>query len=172
MGLTLVLVRHGETDWSAEKRYCGRTDVPLNEAGRAQAAALTTLGGETFDAIWTSPLRRCVETAASIGVDAAPVDALQEFDFGAVEGKRWHDLDEATQSALIDFEGFEAPGGETVVEFGRRIDAFLAGLDDGRHLLVTHGGVIRHLLRRAAEERPVAPGSWVEVGFSSPRGTD
>lgn len=54
MGLTLVLVRHGETDWTAEKRYCGRTDVPLNATGRAQAGALASLAAETFDSVWTS----------------------------------------------------------------------------------------------------------------------
>lgn len=83
-----------------------------------------------------------------IGLDAPRVEALQEFEFGTMEGKRWDDLDPATQAALIDFDRFEAPGGETVAALGARIDAFVAGLGPGRHLLVTHGGVIRYLQRR------------------------
>ena len=120
MGLTLVLVRHGETDWTAHKRYCGSTDVPLNAAGREQAAALAGLAKEAFDSVWTSPSSRCKETAALAGLTAVSADALREFDFGSLEGKRWDDLDPATQAALIDFDGFEAPGGETVAAFGER----------------------------------------------------
>ena len=164
MGLTLVLVRHGETDWTTSGRYCGRCDVPLNEMGRSQAATLGHLAEHTFDSVWTSPLGRCVETAAIMGADAVPVDALVEFDFGAMEGRRWDDLDPTTQAALIAFDGFEAPGGEAVSAFGERIDAFIAGLGAGRHLLITHGGVIRHLLRQAGRDEHVPAGSAVVVG--------
>lgn len=166
MGLTLVLVRHGETDWSAEQRYCGRTDVPLNETGRGQARSLHRLAEEAFDSIWTSPLARCRETAELIGVDATIAESIQEFDFGEIDGKRWGDLDGETQAALIDFDGFAAPGGETVPDFASRIDRFVEGLDPGRHLLVTHGGVIRRFLRRAMRDENVPSGTSLEIDIS------
>lgn len=161
--MRLRLVRHGETDWSAERRYTGHTDVPLNAAGVAQAEALCTIAAGRYDSIWCSDLTRCVETAHLMGVDAQLTPQLREFDFGEIEGKRWDDLDEAVQRGLLDFDGFVAPGGESVVAFGERIDGFLAGLGPGHHLLVTHGGVVRHLLRRADTDREVRPASWRDL---------
>ena len=162
-GVTLRLVRHGETDWSAERRYTGHTDVPLNPAGMVQADALRSIAAERYDSIWCSDLRRCLETAEGMGVDAVPTPRLREFDFGAIEGKRWNDLDDATQQGLLDFDDFSAPDGESVAAFGARVDGFVADLGPGRHLLVVHGGVIRHLLRRVDEDRDVRPGTWCDV---------
>lgn len=163
MGLTLVLVRHGETDWTAHRRYCGRADISLNGVGREQATRLASLASESYSSIWTSPLARCRETAALMGVVAATASELQEFDFGEIEGKRWEDLDSRTQAALVDVDGFVAPGGESVAGFTERIDGFVSTLSPGRHLLVSHGGVIRHLLRRAGRSELVAPGAFVEI---------
>ncbi len=162
--MRLRLVRHGETDWSAERRYTGHTDVPLNADGVAQADALRAIADGPYDSIWCSDLSRCVETARLMGVDATPTSALREFDFGDLEGKRWDDLDEVTQQGLLDFDGFVAPGGESVAEFGARIDAFVAQLGPGHHLLVTHGGVIRALVRRSGADRDVRPGTFSDVG--------
>ena len=162
-GLTLRLVRHGETDWSAQRRYTGRTDVELNAAGRAQAERLRVIVADDVDAVWCSDLQRCVETARLMGVDAVVTAALREFDFGTLEGKRWADLDEPTQRGLLDFDGFVAPGGESVDDFGCRIDAFVDGLAPGCHLVITHGGVIRHLLRRAGADVDVRPGTWRDL---------
>ncbi|MEM7140487.1 MAG: histidine phosphatase family protein [Actinomycetota bacterium] len=159
----LRLVRHGETDWTADKRYCGTTDIALNETGRRQADGLGWIAAERHDSVWTSPLARCRETAERIGLEARLTTALAEFDFGELEGSRWDDLDAATRDALVEFDGFVAPGGESVRAFGERIDDFVAGLGPGRHLLVTHGGVIRHLLRRAGRDEHVAPGGVLEI---------
>ena len=64
MPTTIVMVRHGETDWNRERRFQGRADQPLNEAGRAQARELAELlRGEPVSAVYTSPLRRAGETA-------------------------------------------------------------------------------------------------------------
>ena len=161
--MRLRLVRHGETDWSAQRRYTGHTDVPLNPSGVVQAEALRSIADEPYDSVWCSDLTRCVETARLMGVDAVCTPALREFDFGDIEGKRWDDLDEATQRGLLAFDGFEAPEGEAVPDFGQRIDAFVAGLGAGRHLLITHGGVIRHLLRQSGRDEHVPAGSAVVV---------
>ena len=90
------------------------------------------------------------------------------FDFGDLEGLRWDDLDNATRAGLLDFDGFVAPGGESVADFGARIDAFVDGLGPGHHLLITHGGVIRHLLRRAGSDSMVEPGSWRDIEIGGP----
>ena len=108
-------------------------------------------------------LARCVETARLMTVDASPSEALREFDFGAIEGRRWDDLDPTTQQGLLDFDRFAAPGGESVTEFGARIDGFVDAIGPGHHLVVTHGGVIRYLLRRFGSDADVRPGSWRDL---------
>lgn len=161
--MILRLVRHGQTDWAAEGRYTGVTDVDLNPAGVAQAEALQAIAGLDYTSIWTSDLTRCVETARLMGVEAAPSAALREFDFGQLEGLRWDDLDEVTKRGLLRFDGFVAPGGERVVDFAARIDRFVDGLGRGHHLLIAHGGVIRHLLRATGVDARVEPGSWRDL---------
>ena len=111
MGVTLRLVRHGETDWSAERRYTGRTDVALNEAGIAQARALTVISGDRYDSVWCSSLTRCVETARLMGVTADPTPHLQEFDFGEIEGLTWDELDSTAQTGFLTSIGLLLPVG-------------------------------------------------------------
>jgi probable phosphoglycerate mutase len=144
---TLVLVRHGETDAMRDGRYCGWSDPPLNATGRAQSAALTAaLGSAPFDRVWSSDLRRCVETAELAGLKPVVDRRLREINFGDLELRVWDDLDEVIQAALLDFDAFEAPGGESMPTFRDRVDAFFDALPAGRHLVITHGGVIRLLL--------------------------
>lgn len=162
-GVLLRLVRHGETEWSAQRRYTGHTDVSLTSDGVAQAEALRALARDAYESVWCSDLRRCIETARVMGVDARATAELREFDFGEIEGKRWADLDHAVQQGLLAFDGFVAPGGESVAAFGKRIDAFVETLGSGRHLVVTHGGVIRHLLRRNGRDQDVPAGSWHDL---------
>ncbi len=164
----LRLVRHGETGGAATGRYTGRRDIALNHTGTAQVAALRVIADHEYTSRWTSDLTRCVETARLMGVDATPTAELREFDFGSIEGLRWDELDEGTQQQLLDFDGFEAPDGERVADFGARIDAFVDGLGPGHHLLVTHGGVIRHLLRRTGIDARVEPGSWRDLDLGRP----
>ena len=89
--MRVYLTRHGQTDWNAEDKVLGRTDVPLNEAGLAQAGQLAqALSGEPIDLVITSPLTRTVQTgrivAEALGVPAVTADALIEMDFGVFEG--------------------------------------------------------------------------------------
>lgn len=165
MGVTLLLVRHGQTDWNVERRYGGDPETPLNETGRAQARALAPLAVGPFDSMWMSPFERCRETARLMGADADVADALREFDFGALNGLQWDDLDRSTQAAIVAFDGFVAPDGESVPAFAERIDTFVEALGAGRHLLITHGGVVRHLLRRAGRDDAVPTGTSVTLEY-------
>ncbi|MCL1599016.1 MAG: histidine phosphatase family protein, partial [Actinomycetia bacterium] len=99
----------------------------------------------------------------------ATLDArLREFDFGEMEGLLFDDLDEVTQSGIITFDGFTAPGGESISTFAARIEDFFGDLPEGHHLIITHGGVIRFLLRRLDHDFRVPPGALVHLSEWSP----
>ena len=163
MTLRLWLVRHAATDWSDAGKLTGWSDVALNEAGRACARRLRILARAPFAGIWSSDLRRATETA-HLAVGGAVADTrLRELDFGDLEGARWEDNAHEIQEALLRFDGFSAPGGESAAEFRARVLDFVADLTPGEHLAFTHGGVIRLLLREQGSERRVAPGNFVRV---------
>jgi probable phosphoglycerate mutase len=155
----LWLVRHGATDWSDEGRLCGWTDVPLSEKGRGQAKILRRrLEGQGFDGVWTSDLSRASESARLAVGRPHPDRGLRELDFGELEGRRWRDCDEPTREALVRFEGFVAPGGESVRDLEERVGGFLSELTTGDHLVFTHGGVVRLLTRQQGDASILAPG--------------
>lgn len=159
--VTLWLVRHGETDWNAQRRFQSRTDVPLNEVGRRQARRLAAeLERRTYAGVWSSDLTRAKETAEIVYGPPTVDRRLREIDLGELEGRRWEDLDPEIQAALAAFAGFAAPGGERYDQFEARVLSFVDDLSPGEHLVVTHGGVIR-LLRRVFgyEDLFPAPGS-------------
>jgi probable phosphoglycerate mutase len=159
MDLTrLWLVRHAETDWSRDGLLCGWSDPPLNARGRDQARALAhALDGHRFAAVWSSDLKRAIETAGLAYGSPTTDRRLRELSFGSLEGARWADLDPAIQAAMVGFDGFAAPDGEDVASLRRRVLAFVAELPPGDHLVVTHGGVVRLLLREAGGDRPIQP---------------
>ncbi|HEY8029028.1 MAG TPA: histidine phosphatase family protein [Gaiellaceae bacterium] len=137
---TLLLVRHGETDWNAERRWQGHADVPLNGRGREQANALAEqLAGERIDAIYTSDLSRARVTAeivgARVGVSVAVDPDLREIDVGSREGLTGE---------------IEAPwdGEESAAHAARILAAvtrIAASHPTGRVLVVTHGGSMRRV---------------------------
>jgi broad specificity phosphatase PhoE len=156
----ILLARHGETDWNRENRFQGHADPPLNEAGRVQAAELAaTLAHEPLAAVYSSPLRRALETAQTVAArhELAPVtlDALREVDVGSWQGLTRADVEsrfpEQFGRWLQHGPGWE--DGETYEQMSERV---LAGLRElaGLHpheriLVVTHGGPIRAALARA-----------------------
>jgi broad specificity phosphatase PhoE len=157
----LLLVRHGETDWNVGNRFQGHADPPLNETGRTQARELAAaLSDRSFDAVFTSPLRRAHETAeiiaASHGLQPIPVEALREVDVGEWEGLTREEIErrfpEQYRRWLAFGQGWG--NGETYEEMGRRVVATLLELareHDGEMLLVvTHGGPIRAALASAS----------------------
>ena len=153
---TIVLVRHGETDWNREHRFQGHADPPLNEVGRAQALELAAaLAAESFTRIYSSPLVRARETAeilaASRGLSVEPHDALKEVDVGSWSGMTVSEVEsrfpDGYRRWVESRSGWE--DGETFEELGRRVVSgvlALAAQDDGAALLaVTHGGPLRTL---------------------------
>jgi alpha-ribazole phosphatase len=155
----LLLVRHGSTAWNAQSRYQGRSDISLNEDGREQVKLLAErLRTEEIDAFYASDLRRAWETAEAIAahhdlpIHAAP--RLQEIGFGAWEGKTHEQIKEDDPESLDrwydDPIHASPPGGETLKEVTRRVEAAYQGVMD-RHpeetvLIAAHGGTLRVLL--------------------------
>jgi probable phosphoglycerate mutase len=158
---TIVLMRHGETDWNRESRFQGHADPPLNELGRAQAEALAgDLALEPFAAAYTSPLRRATETAeilsTRLDVELRTSEALMEVDVGSWSGLTRAEVEfrypEGYRRWLEYGHGWE--DGETYEELGRRVVGGLLEIGD-RHagetvLAVTHGGPIRSALAAAS----------------------
>jgi probable phosphoglycerate mutase len=159
---TILLARHGETDWNRENRFQGQADPPLNTAGREQARVLAeALAREPLAAVYTSPFRRAAETAEIIavlhGLPVERVEELREVDVGSWQGLTRADLErrdpERFRRWLVEHEQGWADG-ETYEEMGRRVVPVLLGLaeqHDGRTILaVTHGGPIRAAIAAAA----------------------
>jgi len=151
---TILLARHGETDWNRDNRFQGHADPPLNDTGRAQAAELArALADESLDAVYSSPLRRAFETAeiaaAPHGLSPLPLDALREVDVGSWQGLTRSEIEERFPDQFarwLDYrQGWE--DGESYEEMGRRVIAALlklaAGHAGGCILAVTHGGPVR-----------------------------
>ena len=123
--LTIYLIRHGETDWTAADRHNGRTDISLNTRGRQQAEALQKeLCHVRFDRIYSSPSRRAEQTAA-IALPASAValcDELMEWDYGSLEGKTVVEIRETFPEWTPWTHGF--PGGETLAQLRLRVTKF------------------------------------------------
>jgi len=155
MATTIVLVRHGETDWNRGRRFQGHADIPLNAAGLAQVRDLAEqLVGETFSAAYTSPLRRASESAellaARLDVELRRCDALKEVDVGSWSGLTVPEVENRFPDGYARWVDWRCAGwedGETYEDLGRRVLDGLRKIAQ-RHagtqiLAVTHGGPIR-----------------------------
>jgi probable phosphoglycerate mutase len=156
-GHQVVLVRHGQTEWSVSGQHTGTTDIPLTEEGRRHARALgARLAGWTFARVFTSPLARAAETCrlAGLGDRAEILDDLREWDYGEYEGRRTVDIREERPGWDLWKDG--VPGGETVEEVGRRADRVIdiARRADGDVALFAHGHVLRIIGARWVELPP------------------
>jgi len=155
-GPEIILVRHGETEWSASGRHTGRTDIPLTDNGRSQAEHVhSRLQGRRFGTVLTSPLERAVETCrlAGYGGVAKPRDELLEWDYGTYEGLTTPEIREDRPGWFLWRDG--CPEGETAADVAARVDPLVAQLRDATEdvLLFSHG----HLLRVLASR-------WIELG--------
>jgi broad specificity phosphatase PhoE len=149
--MEIVLARHGETEWSRDRKHTGRTDIPLTENGRRQVAGLRdALAGRRFARVWSSPLSRALETAREAGLgDQAELTAdLCEWDYGEYEGITTAEIREGRPGWYLWRDG--CPGGETAEDVGRRVDRVLDSLDgmDGDAAVFAHGHVLRVLTAR------------------------
>lgn len=163
----LCLIRHGETAWNAERRLQGHTDTPLNPKGVLQARQMAqalkdiNLG---FDVLYTSDLKRAVDTANAVvelfGVEAQVDSALRERNFGALQGLS------ITEAPLLRPDIWQAhiardldhdlEGGESIQQFSLRIRNALDGIQK-RHagktiLVVSHGGTLDMMYRIASNQ--------------------
>jgi broad specificity phosphatase PhoE len=161
----IILVRHGHVDWLAPERFRGRAELPLSDLGHRQAQAAAGYIAATWkpDAVYTSPLGRCLETGAVIAapfhLEPQPVDGLADIDYGEWQGltrdqakQRWPDETElwfrSPHLALI-------PGGETLAAVLSRATAALRDImrdhRDGTVAVVGHDSINRVLLLFALE---------------------
>jgi broad specificity phosphatase PhoE len=160
----LIVLRHGETEWSVSGRHTGRTDIPLTARGEAAAAALApVLARRQIAATFCSPAQRAVRTAQLAGLKDIKLDPdLWEWDYGGYEGLTTAQI-QAERPGWYLFRDGVIPGdaehpGETVQQVGGRTDAVLARakplLADGDVALVAHGHVLRVLTARWLELDP------------------
>ena len=156
MKTRICLVRHGETEWNAERRLQGHTDVPLNSTGRAQAEATAdSLDDLSFDAIYSSDLARARETAqccaSRLGIAVRTHAGLRERHFGIFQGLTYAQASARHPDAFIAFQRRDPDyafdeGGESLRALATRVDEVINDLAD-RHpgqqiLVVAHGGVL------------------------------
>jgi broad specificity phosphatase PhoE len=163
---SLVLLRHGETEWSKSGRHTGLTDIPLTEHGEDLARATASLlEGRTFAAVLTSPLvraRRTAELAGLAGLGDADVDArLVEWDYGAYEGLTTPEVRERVGHAWTVFHDGVVAGetpGETIHDVAGRVRGVLDRvrplLEHGDVALVGHGHCLRVLASVYLEQDP------------------
>jgi len=146
----MILVRHGETAWSRDRRHTGRTDIPLTPLGESQAARLAPrLAAWTFEHALVSPLSRATRTAELGGLDGLePVDDLLEWDYGAYEGR-------TTVAIRLERPGWDlfddgVPGGETIEEVAARVDRVIARARaaTGDVVCIAHAHLLRVLAVR------------------------
>jgi broad specificity phosphatase PhoE len=158
---TLLLTRHGETEWNRTHRWQGFTGPPLNEVGRQQADELAArLEAFDIDAIYSSDTVRAVETAAIVGarlgLEVTQDPRLREVNFGEWEGLTRHEINERYAGAFSEWDArkLAAPtGGESDVAMAERVIEALSEIaakhDDDQVLVVTSGGPIRAAQARA-----------------------
>jgi broad specificity phosphatase PhoE len=147
----VLLLRHGETEWSRLGRHTGRCDVPLDAEGRRRAREVASvLAGRGFTRVLVSPLSRARETAELAGLteNVEVCDDLVEWDYGEYEGRTAAEIRVERPDWSIWDDG--VPGGETLADVGRRADRVVARLREleGDVVTVAHGHLLRVLAAR------------------------
>ncbi|WP_406816779.1 acid phosphatase [Mycobacterium sp. M23085] len=160
----LVLLRHGETEWSKSGQHTGRTEVELTEAGRKQAKLAGRVLGElklVDPLVISSPRQRALATARLAGLSVDEVsELLAEWDYGAYEGLTTEQIRETVPDWLVWTHG--CPGGETVAQVSERADAAVATalqhMESRDVVFVSHGHFSRAVITRWVE-LPLVEGS-------------
>jgi broad specificity phosphatase PhoE len=171
--MELIFVRHGQTEWNKENRLLGHTDMDLDDEGIQEARELLSRLDPDFELIYSSPLKRCRETAEIIaqhfGKKIMVSDNLLERDFGSFDGKTWKEINRETGKDMktIDHDqkyDYRAYGGESAEQVKARVLKFLEEAKRQPHekaLVVCHVGVIwmMYLLFPAYKRRSVSNAS-------------
>jgi probable phosphoglycerate mutase len=168
-GPEILLVRHGETEWSRSGQHTGRTDIPLTDEGRHHAKLLgERLAGRKFGRVLSSPLSRALETCrlAGYGEQAELRDELREWDYGEYEGLTTPQIRETRPGWTVWRDG--CPGGETAADVGARVDPVVAELRECTEdaIVFAHGHVLRVLAARWICAEAVA-GAHLALGTAS-----
>ncbi|TFB93614.1 histidine phosphatase family protein [Cryobacterium sp. HLT2-28] len=165
----IVLVRHGQTQWSISGRHTGRTDIPLTDLGRQQADALgEMLDGRDFSMVLSSPLKRAWETMQRAGYadQGMPDENILEWDYGVFEGRTTRDI----RSSEPDWSVWTSPivGGETVDEVGARADLAIERClaAPGPVAVFAHGHFLRIMTARWMG-LPAAAGRHLSLGTAT-----
>lgn len=151
---TLYLLRHGAT--AANGRFIGKTDLPVVDSGYVQLEKTRVLlSEEGVSEILSSPMLRCRQSSEhlQLGLETVVLDDLREIDFGNWEERNFQEISESWPDEVAAWsvwsEQFAFPGGENIGDFLRRlkkVQEYIAQCKAEKLLVVTHGGVIRHLL--------------------------
>ena len=144
----IAFIRHGITDWNEAKRIQGQSDIALNDRGRRQVGGWRLPDLLIEPLVHSSPLGRCLETAAILGyVNPRIDDALMEMNWGSFEGRTLPALRDELGDKMSANErrgiDFQPPGGESPRLVARRLQHWLRQLEVGDHLVFTHKGVLR-----------------------------
>ena len=155
----VLIIRHGQTEWSANGKHTSATDLALTDEGRAQAEGLAAkVAGETLSLVLCSPLRRARQTCelAGFGARAEICDELVEWEYGKYEGLTTPEI--RLRDPDWDLWSQGCPGGERPDQVGRRVDHVLARIReiDGDALVFAHGHVLRVLTARWLQMAPAA----------------
>jgi len=147
----VVLVRHGETEWTLSGQHTGRTDIPLTERGRKQARLLEPLlSTADFALVLSSPLQRARETCelAGLGPRMEIEPDLMEWDYGEYEGITSKQIKRTAPNWMVFTDG--CPGGETPEQVGARVDRLIHRIRPvaGRVALFAHGHLLRVFVAR------------------------
>jgi probable phosphoglycerate mutase len=173
--MQIVLVRHGETEWTLSGQHTSRTDLPLTEKGRQRAAELgPVLADWEFALVLASPLRRARETCeiAGYGHRAEICDDLREFDYGEYEGLTTPQIREQNPGWSLWRDG--CPGGEVPDQVGVRADRVIERMRaaDGDSVAFAHGHLFRILTARwlrmeaaAGARFALSPGALCVLGY-------
>jgi broad specificity phosphatase PhoE len=168
-GPDVMLVRHGETEWSRLGQHTGNTDVELTEAGESQAKALAgVLGGRSFDLVLTSPMRRARQTAELADLTPYEIDDdLREWDYGELEGLTSSQIRERYPDWSIWYGPW--PGGETPEQVAGRADRVIRRVlrtPASSVALVAHGHFLRVLAARWLDQ-PAPSGRLLALDTAS-----
>jgi broad specificity phosphatase PhoE len=168
----LVLLRHGETEWSKSGQHTGRTDVELTEAGQTQAKLAGRVLGEldlVDPLVISSPRQRTIATAELAGLSIDEVSPLlAEWDYGSYEGLTTQEIQQSVPDWLVWTYG--CPGGESVAQVSERADhavaLALASMDARDVVFVSHGHFSRAVITRWVE-LPLPEGSRFGMATAS-----